>query len=71
MSSLFVLTFMFSMPAFCLGVVNPKWVGMPTRKQALALYGALMAVSFISIGFTTPRPPQPVSAALLATIERQ
>jgi hypothetical protein len=70
MSSLFVLTFMFSMPALCLGAVNPKWVGIKTRKQAIALYGGLMAVSFVSIGFAAPKPPQSVSAVLLATPER-
>ncbi|MCU0546881.1 MAG: hypothetical protein MUE44_32745 [Oscillatoriaceae cyanobacterium Prado104] len=70
MSGLFVLTFMFSMPALCLGVVNPKWVGLPNRKRAIALYGGLMAVSFVSIGFAAPKPPQSVSAELQAAIER-
>jgi hypothetical protein len=70
MSSLFVLTFMFSLPALCLGAVNPKWVGLPNRKRAIALYGGLMAVSFVSIGFAAPKPSQPVSAGLVAAAER-
>ena len=69
MSSLFVLTFMFSMPAFCLGLVNPSWVAQPTRKRAIALYGVLMAVSFVSLGFAAPKPSQPVSAGLVAATE--
>jgi hypothetical protein len=52
MSSLFVLTFMFSTPAFCLGLLNPQWVGLGTRKRATALYGGLMAVSFLMVGVT-------------------
>jgi hypothetical protein len=52
MSSLFVLTFMFSTPAFCLGLLNPQWVGLGTRKRATALYGGLMAVSFLLVGVT-------------------
>ncbi|WP_293332948.1 hypothetical protein [Microcoleus sp. CAWBG58] len=31
MSSLFVLTFLFSTPAFCLDLVNPQWVGLSCR----------------------------------------
>ena len=65
MSSLFVLTFMFSTPAFCLGLVNPQWVGLGTRKLSVAVYGLLMVASFVLIGLTEPRPPQPVSSGLL------
>ena len=65
MSSLFVLTFMFSTPAFCLGLVNPQWVGLETRKLSVAVYGFLMVASFVLIGLTEPRPPQPVSSGLL------
>ncbi|MEO6862016.1 MAG: hypothetical protein ABI180_10880 [Microcoleus sp.] len=71
MSSLFVLTFMFSMPAFCLGLVNPQWVGMGDRKLSVSLYGVLMAVSFVLVGVTAPKPPQPVASAQLASTEWQ
>ena len=67
MSSLFVLTFMLSTPAFCLGLVNPQWVGLDSRKLSVALYGVLMVASFVLVGHTAPRPPQPVSSALLAS----
>ena len=67
MSSLFVLTFMFSTPAFCLGLVNPQWVGLGTRKLSVAVYGFLMVASFVLIGLTEPRPPQPVSSVLTST----
>ncbi len=69
MSSLFVLTFMFSTPAFCLGMLNPQWVGLGTRKRSAALYGGLMAVSFLLVGVTGPKPPQAVSSGLLAPTE--
>ncbi|MEG4809621.1 hypothetical protein QUA79_19285 [Microcoleus sp. F8-D1] len=69
MSSLFVLTFMFSTPAFCLGLLNPQWVGLGTRKRSAALYGGLMAVSFVLLGVTAPRPPQPVLSGLLASTQ--
>ncbi|MEG4076431.1 hypothetical protein QUA30_27920 [Microcoleus sp. Pol14C2] len=69
MSSLFVLTFMFSTPAFCLGLLNPQWVGLGTRKRSAALYGGLMAVSFVLLGVTAPKTPQPVSSGLLASTE--
>jgi len=71
MSSLFVLTFMFSMPAFCLGLVNPQWVGMGDRKLSVSLYGVLMAVSFVLLGVTAPKPSQPVVSGLLASTEWQ
>ena len=70
MSSLFVLTFMFSTPAFCLGLVNPQWVGLATRKLSVAVYGVLMVASFVSVGLTAPKPPPPVSS-LLTSIEWQ
>ena len=70
MSSLFVLTFMFSTPAFCLGLVNPQWVGLATRKLSVAVYGVLMVASFVSVGLVAPKPPQPVSS-LLTSIEWQ
>ncbi|MEG3924920.1 MULTISPECIES: hypothetical protein [unclassified Microcoleus] len=69
MSSLFVLTFMFSTPAFCLGLLNPQWVGLGTRQRSAALYGGLMAVSFVLLGVTAPKPPQAVSSGLLASTE--
>jgi hypothetical protein len=69
MSSLFVLTFMFSTPAFCLGLLNPQWVGQGTRKRATALYGGLMAVSFLLLGVTGSKPPQEVSSGLPASTE--
>jgi hypothetical protein len=69
MSSLFVLTFMFSTPAFCLGLLNPQWVGLRTRKRATALYGGLMAVSFLLLGVTAAKPPQEVSSGLPASTE--
>ncbi len=67
MSSLFVLTFMFSTPAFFLGLINPQWVGLGTRRRSAALYGGLMVASFVLIGLTAPRPPQPVSSVLTST----
>lgn len=67
MSSLFVLTFMFSTPAFCLGLVNPQWVGLATRKLSVAVYGVLMVASFVSVGLAAPKPPQPVSSLLTST----
>ena len=69
MSSLFVLTFMFSTPAFCLGLLNPQWVGLRTRKRATALYGGLMAVSFLLVGVTAGKPPQAVSSGQLGSTE--
>lgn len=69
MSSLFVLTFMFSTPAFFLGIINPQWVGLGNRLRSAALYGGLMAVSFLLLGVTAPKSPQPVSSGLLASIE--
>ena len=70
MSSLFVLTFMFSTPAFCLGLVNPQWVGLATRKLSVAVYGVLMVASFVLVGIAAPKPPQPISSGLLASTER-
>jgi hypothetical protein len=67
MSSLFVLTFMFSTPAFCLGLVNPQWVGLATRKLSVAVYGVLMVASFVSVGLVSPKQPQPVSSLLTST----
>ncbi|MCC3412167.1 MULTISPECIES: hypothetical protein [unclassified Microcoleus] len=67
MSSLFVLTFMFSTPAFCLGLVNPQWVGLATRKLSVAVYGVLMVASFVSVGLAAPKQPQPVSSLLSST----
>ncbi|MEG4284956.1 hypothetical protein QUB68_17650 [Microcoleus sp. A006_D1] len=69
MSSLFVLTFMFSTPAFCLGLVNPQWVGLGTRKLSVALYGVLMVASFVLVGVSAPKPSQPVASALSASTE--
>ena len=69
MSSLFVLTFMFSTPAFCLGLVNPRWVGLGTRKLSAAVYGVLMVASFVLVGLGTPKPPPPVSSGRLASTE--
>lgn len=70
MSSLYVLTFMFSMPAFFLGLVNPQWVGMKNRQLSVSLYGVLMAVSFVLVGVTAPKPSQPVASVLPASTER-
>lgn len=56
MSNFFVLTFLLSVPAFFLGLVNPKWVAAPTRKRSAAIYGGLMAGSFLLLGITAPRP---------------
>ena len=67
MSSLFVLTFMFSTPAFCLGLVNPQWVGLGSRKLSVTVYGVLMVASFVLIGLTAPKPAQPVSLGLAST----
>ena len=41
----FLLSFLLSIPAFFLGIVNPKWVAAPTRKRSIAMYGGLMAAS--------------------------
>jgi len=60
---------MFSTPAFCLGIVNPQWVGLGTRKLSVAFYGVLMAASFVLLGVVSPKPAQPVSLGLLASTE--
>ena len=67
MSSLFVLTFMFSTPAFCLGIVNPQWVGLKTRKLSVAFYGVLMVASFVLVGVPSPQPSQPAASLLTST----
>ncbi|MEG4571404.1 excalibur calcium-binding domain-containing protein [Microcoleus sp. N3A4] len=66
MSNFFVLSFLLSIPAFFLGIVNPKWVAAPTRKRSAAMYGGLMAASFVLVGVTAPPPSQEVSVALPA-----
>ncbi|MEP6487910.1 excalibur calcium-binding domain-containing protein [Microcoleus vaginatus GB2-A3] len=66
MFNFFVLSFLLSIPAFFLGIVNPKWVGAPTRKRSIAMYGGLMAASFVLVGVTAPPPSQEVSVALTA-----
>ncbi|MEG4069919.1 excalibur calcium-binding domain-containing protein [Microcoleus sp. Pol11C2] len=66
MFNFFVLSFLLSIPAFFLGIVNPKWVGAPTRKRSAAMYGGLMAASFVLVGVTAPNPSQEVSVALPA-----
>ncbi len=70
MSSLFALTFMFSMPAFFLGLVNPRWVGMKNRKLSVSLYGISLAVSFVLLGVAAPKPSHPLASGLLASTER-
>jgi len=60
---------MFSTPAFFMGLVNPQWVGLGNRKLSATLYGGLMAVSFVLLGVTAPKLPQPVSSGLLASTE--
>jgi len=60
---------MFSTPAFCLGLVNPQWVGLENRQLSVAVYGVLMAASFVLIGMAAPKPQQPVSLGLLASTE--
>ncbi|MCW6053409.1 excalibur calcium-binding domain-containing protein [Lyngbya sp. CCAP 1446/10] len=35
----------------------------PTRKRSIAMYGGLMASSFVLVGVTAPNPPQQVSVA--------
>ncbi|MEG4580524.1 excalibur calcium-binding domain-containing protein [Microcoleus sp. MON1_C5] len=66
MFNFFVLSFLLSIPALFLGIVNPKWVGAPTRKRSIAMYGGLMAASFVLAGVTAPPPSQEVSVALTA-----
>lgn len=61
MFNFFILSFLLSIPAFFLGLVNPKWVAAPTRKRSIAMYGGLMASSFVLVGVTAPNPPQQVS----------
>ena len=63
MFSFFVLSFLLSIPAFFLGIVNPKWVAAPTRKRSTAMYGGLMAASFVLVGATAPKPLSQVSVA--------
>lgn len=63
MFNFFLLSFLLSIPAFFLGIVNPKWVAAPTRKRSIAMYGGLMASSFVLVGVTAPNPPQQVSVA--------
>ena len=67
MSNFFVLSFLLSIPAFFLGIVNPKWVAAPTRKRSAAMYGGLMAASFVLVGITAPKPLSQVSVAPEAT----
>ncbi|MEG4108881.1 excalibur calcium-binding domain-containing protein [Microcoleus sp. S13_C5] len=63
MFNFFVLSFLLSIPALFLGIVNPKWVGAPTRKRSIAMYGGLMVASFVLVGVTAPPPSQEVSVA--------
>ena len=63
MFNFFILSFLLSIPAFFLGLVNPKWVAAPTRKRSIAMYGGLMVSSFVLVGVTAPNPPQQVSVA--------
>ncbi|MEG5038998.1 MULTISPECIES: hypothetical protein [unclassified Microcoleus] len=70
MFNFFVLSFLLSIPALFLGIVNPKWVGAPTRKRSIAMYGGLMAASFVLVGVTAPPPSQEVSVALTAPSDR-
>ncbi|MEG4203780.1 excalibur calcium-binding domain-containing protein [Microcoleus sp. Pol7_A1] len=67
MSNFFVLSFLLSIPAFFLGIVNPKWVAAPTRKRSAAMYGGLMAASFVLVGVTAPKPLSQVSVTPEAT----
>lgn len=67
MFNFFVLSFLLSLPAFFLGIVNPKWVAAPTRKRSVAMYGGLMAASFVLFGVTAPKPLSQVSVAPEAT----
>ncbi|MEG4031899.1 MULTISPECIES: hypothetical protein [unclassified Microcoleus] len=41
-------------------------MGAPTRKRSIAMYGGLMAASFVLVGVTAPPPSQQVSVALPA-----
>ncbi|MEG4047826.1 hypothetical protein [Microcoleus sp. Pol17C2] len=41
-------------------------MGAPTRKRSIAMYGGLMAASFVLVGVTAPPPSQEVSVALPA-----
>jgi hypothetical protein len=68
MFNFFILSFLLSIPAFFLGLVNPKWVAAPTRKRSSAMYGGLMAASFVLVGVTAPNPPQQVSVTPPAPI---
>lgn len=61
MFNFFLLSFLLSIPAFFLGIVNPKWVAAPTRKRSVAMYGGLMAASFVLVGVTAPNPLSEVS----------
>jgi outer membrane biosynthesis protein TonB len=70
MSNFFVLTFLLSVPAFFLGLVNPKWVAAPNRKRSAAIYGGLMAGCFLLVGITAPGPVTKASVTPpLAAIE--
>ncbi|MBF2047461.1 MAG: hypothetical protein IGS54_08875 [Elainella sp. C42_A2020_010] len=62
MSALFVLTLLASVPAFVLGMINPKWVlpgvKAPTRKLAAGIYtgsffGSLILL-FVSLSISNP-----------------
>ena len=67
MFNFFVLSFLLSIPAFFLGIINPKWVAAPTRKRSTVMYGGLMAASFVLVGVTAPKPLSQVSVAPEAT----
>jgi hypothetical protein len=66
MFNFFLLSFLLSIPAFFLGIVNPKWVAAPTRKRSITMYGGLMVASFVLVGVTAPPPSQEISVALPA-----
>lgn len=57
LSGLFALTFLVSIPALLIGLVNPRWVmpkrvKQPTRKLAAKVYGGMLLASLFLMGAT-------------------
>lgn len=67
MTTLFTLTLLASVPAFVLGLINPKWVlpgiKSPTRALAAGVYAGTFFGSFILLflALAIANPPEPVS----------
>ena len=67
MNTLFAFVFLISFAGFTIGLIKPRWVRMPSRKRAAAVFGVAILVSGFIVGATTPNlpkaAPQPVAVA--------